>query len=75
MKKVTATLYIEMYTKCPNCNECVDVFSMDHLNDEGQLSDLLKSRYYEDRDLWKNLDIDFTCPSCTCELKLDALEY
>ena len=67
--KVTALLNIRLWVDCPKCEELIDLFELDYINDEGSLWNAIRSIRGE------NLGIEFECPKCKVELTFDKLEY
>lgn len=75
-EKLTGSLSTNIYVTCPKCEEFIDLFDIEHLNDEGQLWKVINGRYFkDDRDSWRDLEMDFDCPKCKAELTFDELEY
>lgn len=78
VSKITAQLHVSMMFNCPKCDDYLDLFDIDWMNDEGQLWSLINAKYKYDENPWENLSQDgdeFECPKCKQLLSLDKLEY
>lgn len=74
--KVSGLLSVNIYIDCPSCDQSIDLFDVEYINDEAQLWEVIKrDRWTYDKDGWKDIGLDFQCPECKAELVFDTLEY
>lgn len=71
--KVNGILYTKILIDCPKCEDIIDLFEIDYMNDEGQLWGVIDC-WKKDKG-WENLDMKFDCPKCKSEITFDTLEY
>ena len=77
-KKFTAVLHVSMNFNCPNCDAYLDLFDIRHMNDDGDLWNLINAKREYDKNPWENISgegEEFECPECKKELLFDKLEY
>jgi rubredoxin len=71
--KVTGTLRIEIDCTCPHCGNSFDAFEEAY---DSQFHKLIsKPRFFNDGDLWENIDVALNCSSCEQEIIIETLEY
>jgi hypothetical protein len=74
--KVNGSLAICVYADCPKCQALIDLCELEEMTEEGYIYSLImKDRFRNDRDSWKDIGCEFECPSCAEKLILDELMW
>lgn len=73
MRKITdeADMRIAAMTECPNCDEDIDLMSIEALTEEGKLHMQILGREFGG----KNLGLDFNCPECGAKLRTETVVW
>jgi len=74
MVKATGAIHCQVIIECPHCEEVMDLFDLDTMNDEGHLWKIIERRL-KDRDFGKNLDETIECKDCGKEFVFDEIEF
>ena len=70
--KVNASLKIECNVECPHCDEYIDIYDIDAIDDEGNLSrQILKGQGFG----CKNLNLEIECPECKQKFTIGEVEW
>ncbi|BDS10838.1 hypothetical protein [Aureispira anguillae] len=72
IKIVEGTINIEAYIACPHCDTYIDLFEIDRLNDDMQLSKVIANEDNEEQDNYKEM---ITCPDCYKKIQIEGLAY
>jgi len=73
-KKVSADLNIELNIECPSCDECINMFELNGMNDEGELytasiSEEAFTSHHEE------FNFDVECPNCEALFNVNELNW
>lgn len=73
MKSAVASISIEVYVNCPNCDEFFDLLD-DSLDHEVEKSDIMIAAF---QDEWgcKDAEIEVKCPECEKKFIVNEIEW
>jgi hypothetical protein len=77
VEKVIGSLSVSIWVECPKCENSMELFDLDYVNDEGQLWKIIEGWRGKRGCEWENLGVEITCDNkeCNHEFIFDELIY